>query len=560
MPEKVETKEEAQTPQQTNEDNDTIQTTPDTEAKKGPIVTPAAQEEIATPETSINNVENKVEQQHIVPNISENSVKIEKPAPLLQNVIEMNINNKDDTVKQADNVTSMNNENPSPAMNNAPKQETIADLPVPDINESIKPEVNIQPPQVTTVNNAINNTNNIHNLFQEKDDPRNQEISESDNEKERSSENENEVIYKPIEQPVPEPQVVVNNTENTTPASNLMINKLFTEKKEEDNNVEEEKKEPQQEEKKPDVSPEENKSASQAKLVVDFIAFPDADKVFDTKRLAIRGLMDVRNSGGIRVSRPVKINKVLRTKGNSFYASLSHKGILAICSDVFLSSGLQITDLTIAGRQVDFSVESSTHIAFYDDKMIALTSGETLREAKVEDVFGCPKTSTFKKITDIAVYSDGETSSVHYSRQLYYKSLDRDLYVFNVDTRSNTALHRKVYSFADATGIDCGIKFLFQDYNDEKIYSYNEDNTVSLVSEYREKYLSHIFPSTSNPTDIKSAAFKIDNTLVFRDKKNVFTVPFKFEPNYSLVRIVKDIFLVYDQVSSTWVLARIVVP
>ena len=115
----------------------------------------------------------------------------------------------------------------------------------------------------------------------------------------------------------------------------------------------------------------------------DYCAFPGAYSILGVDRVYEKKLVDV--GGGIMMSKLVVVKKELRTKGSTFYISLSHQGILAICScdDGYT---IQFTDI-LNDRQVEMKVENSTNAAFYDDNVILLTYWETPREAVVKDVF-----------------------------------------------------------------------------------------------------------------------------------------------------------------------------
>lgn len=118
---------------------------------------------------------------------------------------------------------------------------------------------------------------------------------------------------------------------------------------------------------------------------------------------------------------------------------------------------------------------------------------------------------------------------------------------------------RKVCSIASLTGIDCEVKTVFRS-DDNCSYALNNDNTIIKVNEGRDNYLTTLFPSISNPKNIRSGVSKYEGKLI-KDGNMIDTSALMgFERNYSVARVYKDIFLVYDTKTKSWVLVRILVP
>ena len=143
---------------------------------------------------------------------------------------------------------------------------------------------------------------------------------------------------------------------------------------------------------------------------------------------------------------------------------------------------------------------------------------------------------------------------------LYYPTMDRKLFSFNVDTRENTEINigMKVGTIASFTGIDCKVKAVF--YYNKCTYTLNNDNSVTEVSEKQDNYLTTLFPSTSSPSNIKDAVLKYDSNLIKGGNKINTNDLIEFQDYYSVVRIYKDIFLTFDTKTNSWVLVRIVTP
>lgn len=108
---------------------------------------------------------------------------------------------------------------------------------------------------------------------------------------------------------------------------------------------------------------------------------------------------------------------------------------------------------------------------------------------------------------------------------------------------------------------NCGVRAVFRG-DDKYIYTLNEDNTATKVHEGQKGLLAILFPSASNPKDIRNAMFKYACNLV--KCGNTIDIPdfMGFDPYHSVVRLYKDIFLVcYSGWGvRAWILLRILVP
>ena len=207
-------------------------------------------------------------------------------------------------------------------------------------------------------------------------------------------------------------------------------------------------------------------------------------------------------------------------------------------------------------------------MGFYDDMMLLLTSFKPLREATVEEVFDNPDIETFKEIEGTEdVNSNTDASLLQERRVLYYPTAYHGLFTFNVDTRINTEIDvgRKVWNVASLTGIDCGVKAVFDCYDDKCTYNLNMDDTVTQTGGEQVGDLTAILPSTSNPKCVKNAVLMYDDYLedssyIVKDRKRIDTSHLISFYGRSTVRVYKDIFLVYDYNTNFWALVRIVVP
>ena len=282
-----------------------------------------------------------------------------------------------------------------------------------------------------------------------------------------------------------------------------------------------------------------------------------ANILFDIDGVMEKKLVDVGE--GMRISEPVKVDKGLKT-GGGIYASPSHQGILAIYAYKDNYS-VQFTNLN-TNRQVEIEVETDSIIGFYDDNVLLLTLGKPLREATVEEVFDNPTVEIFKEIKGTGnVYPWTDVSLLHERRVLYYATTNCELFAFNVDTRTNTRINvgRSVRCIAPLTGIDCGVKAVFQADFGYCIYTLNMDNKVTLVDESLYGDLTVLLPSTSNPRSVNDAVF-VHFIHFVKDEKEIDTSHLITFSENSIVRVYRDVFLTYDNKTESWFLVRVVVP
>ena len=288
--------------------------------------------------------------------------------------------------------------------------------------------------------------------------------------------------------------------------------------------------------------------------VDNFRAFPFVEKVFDIDGVLKQRLVEIGQE--VKMSEPIKLDKRLST-GNWISASLSHQGILAIYTHNPFT--IQFNDLNTS-RQVRIRVEKDSLVGFYDNNAILLTQGEYLREATVERAFNYPSVTSFGIIggaMNVCPWTD--VSLLHERRVLYYPTTDNRLFSFNVDTRESVEINLgyRVSSIASFTGIDCGLKIVFQA-SDNRTYALNMNDTVTMLKNKEGGNLTAIFPATSDPTDINSAVFKYGRGIMKYSNKIDTSKQIRFDGNYSIVRVYKDIFLAYNKGTESWILIRLI--
>ena len=101
---------------------------------------------------------------------------------------------------------------------------------------------------------------------------------------------------------------------------------------------------------------------------------------------------------------------------------------------------------------------------------------------------------------------------------------------------------------------------VFKDYDNKITYSLNKDNSVSELCGWQSDDLTTILPLSSDPADVRKAALKYWDYLMYRGKEVEFSTPFRFERFLSVIRIYRDVFLLYDENTKSWILTRIIIP
>lgn len=291
--------------------------------------------------------------------------------------------------------------------------------------------------------------------------------------------------------------------------------------------------------------------------VNDYCGCERADELFNVETIMKLKLSDICE--GIKISDPIKPNWKLR-RGEVSFASLSPHGILAICSDDE-GYGIEFTNLNI-NKQVIIEVEDNTNIGFYDDNVILLTWQRPLRECKINKLFNEPSISAFTHIGTVEyICPEADTSIINSTRVLYYTSALFLPFAFNVDTRINEELYagRNVYWLASFTGINCGVKFIFQS-NDNNTYTYKQDCSVSHIrSKMIDAPLTAILPCATDSLNVEKAVHKHGCYLVTGDKVTLPRKPITLGDGYSIIRVYRDVFLVYDLNIFDWILCRIII-
>ena len=103
------------------------------------------------------------------------------------------------------------------------------------------------------------------------------------------------------------------------------------------------------------------------------------------------------------------------------FTSLSHQGILAICThsdnDYIIQFTVMYTD-----KQVEVKIEEESLVSFYNDMILLLTWEKPLRETRLENVFDSPTIEMFKEI-------EGTNDALH--TQMFSYQLNERTLVFD---------------------------------------------------------------------------------------------------------------------------------
>ena len=292
--------------------------------------------------------------------------------------------------------------------------------------------------------------------------------------------------------------------------------------------------------------------------VEEFCACDSADILFNVEEVMGKALVPQGN--GVSISEPVKVRTYFEDKGGMFRTSLSHKGVLAVCS---LCKGfvVQLTRLK-DNKQVEFKIENESHIGFYDDKILLLTLGGPLRESRVKCVFNNPNVCTFQNIKDSKrIRRCPDVSSLNKTMMLYYISIENHIVSYDLITKKQGEIITNWVpkTVISSTGINVKARAVFQGKN-SRLYSLNDHNETEIIgAEFYGGLIEDVIPYGRIPEDLTRSGFRFGKSIKIQNLVIDVRTPIEFECNYSIIRIYKDIFLLYDSTQFRWVLVRIVV-
>ena len=290
-----------------------------------------------------------------------------------------------------------------------------------------------------------------------------------------------------------------------------------------------------------------------------FKAFDGVEDVFDINSVMERRLVKVGPK--VKMSEPITVDIEIEKQGGFIRASLSHNGVLAVYSLRGRKKALELVDL-VHQKRADVEVEKTTLAGFYDDKILLLTFSYPLREALLSDVFEKQNISVFDDVGKVGVNTEADVTLLNLKRKLYYTNRSDVPYMFDVDKRTESVVKIEVerVSFASLMGIDVNINAIFQDLDDKNIFLLNKDMEISPLRKTEQKELGSVFVSESKPRDSEKFVLKFKKCFSSSWGTKIVEKPVKFNDNYSIIRVYKDVFLLYDSGTREWVLSRIIIP
>lgn len=151
-----------------------------------------------------------------------------------------------------------------------------------------------------------------------------------------------------------------------------------------------------------------------------------------------------------------------------------------------------------------------------------------------------------------------DASRLNATRILYYVS-GSGFFSFNVDTRGNVCTDMGYVMFsAPLTGVDCGVEAVRQE--DEHTISalYKDGSEECLLHGFRVR-LPIILPSRSDLTDVKRAFSNGGNCYYRGGGDRPFGDCPSSEYFHRVMRAYRDVFLLFDRSTRSWIFTRIVV-
>lgn len=264
---------------------------------------------------------------------------------------------------------------------------------------------------------------------------------------------------------------------------------------------------------------------------------------------------------GLLFSEVIPLSKLTVT-GTYLYASLSEYGMFAC-----YSSDYESVTFTSLISDEEFEVETSSHtmVCFYDDKVIFLTSGDRLKECSFDELRKHRDRTIMKYISENnKVDIDTDVSKVNETRRLYYLA-GGVLFEHNVNNHHEF----QIDEVTDPLSIGCTTGIFI---NNAKCILENKTNDLMyLNNDYEVKYIfykdsswtfSTFIPSTSSPNDINKGGKIYNNKRLYVNEYHEIKLEsstYTYKRMYTMVRLYRDVFILFDANSSNWLLMRLVI-
>lgn len=302
-----------------------------------------------------------------------------------------------------------------------------------------------------------------------------------------------------------------------------------------------------------DILPSKQKSVNSSSSSVPNNIFVPLGNVMEQPMLNV--------AGNIKISKPTKIDMNLMNNGKDFTSSISHNGVIAICSKTGDKYKLQITSLK-DGRVLNTSVENRSTVGFYDNKIILITQNEVLRERDINSFLSDGNISKFKLYSHTGqMNSHTDTSQINRTKVLFYAmEKTKCLRCLNLSNKSISTLNKdmKISHFVPFVSANIQNFFLLQDAELKNIYSLNYNGQIEKLYSLKTPFRLDSVVSPSNIKDIVQKSVLINEGIMY---KNNNTLKIDNCPNLqeagSIVRVDGSLYIAFDPVQKCWVSFRV---
>ena len=294
--------------------------------------------------------------------------------------------------------------------------------------------------------------------------------------------------------------------------------------------------------------------------VNEYVGFKNALNVPKIAEALTQKVTDV--GAGVLVSEGVEIQDIPVDVDN-ILVGVSEEGWLCICSG-FTGCILVFYNLHNGNS---FSIKCGFRFTcpyFYKGKIYLLPHrGKWIYEAKLRDLIETPTIKTFRRIKIGGCWNWGDNSKTPETGLVRYVTSDYTIRNYNIIERIDEPLMISGGEVLSSTGIDMGENdFIYK--VDGCILAHTTYNKSKVIS--RNTYIGLVcIPSQSSPTNPSKALYisqDSDGSICYTYLGNIveLALPFEYEPFISIIRVYKDVFLVYDKFKRKWKYLRILVP
>ena len=300
-----------------------------------------------------------------------------------------------------------------------------------------------------------------------------------------------------------------------------------------------------------------------------FSAFDTVDKIREIASLQSTTLRQVDEEMYISdiIDFPELTNVGVPNEDFVVIASVSHFGIIAtFCGKRNYTNHrtpgiLQLYDIKYR-RKIDIETKDIATVAFFDDKAIVLVQGQEPIEMTVNNIFDKSSIDSSGVIHNRApVLGWCDPTCTHESRRVYYTTATTNRIVkYNVDTKNTTIYDVFSLGHPSMTGIQIpGIRTIFRN-GYIFVSSLKKDGSYSEFGQSNYRSINAIIPHPSEPENLERLLmFSFDNYTFNGKIKSYRELKFRPEDGTNIVRLLRDIFLIYDKDKAKWGIVKIAV-